>query len=61
MPNKVLQGSALVIKNSLLYTGRKGVIEDPEVRDPEDPWDHNVRLDDGRLIGVDRSQIIFKS
>lgn len=56
----VLQGAAVVIKNSLLYSGRKGVIEDPEKRDPEDFWDHNVRLDNGRLIGVDRSQIILE-
>lgn len=44
--------TAVVIQNTMLYNDRKGVIEEPEVRDEEDPWDYNVRLDDGRLIGV---------
>lgn len=44
--------TAVVVQNTTLYNDRKGVIEDPEVRDEEDPWDYNVRLDDGRLIGV---------
>lgn len=58
---EVLQGAPVVIKDSLLYNGRKGEIEDPiGPRHPEDFWDHNVRLDDGRLIGVFRSQIILK-
>lgn len=50
-------GDRVVVRETMLYNGRKGVVENPQKRDPEDFWDYNVRLNDGRLIGVYDFQI----
>lgn len=57
--SKFKNGKEVIVKNTLLYNGRKGVIENPKERDSEDFWDLNVRLDDDRLIGVTIDQIVL--
>ena len=44
-------GSTVVIKNTMLYNGRRGTLG-PASDDPEDFWDYTVTLSDGRRIGV---------
>lgn len=49
-------GDRVIIHNTLLYNGRTGVVV-PNSGLYDDPWDFNVRLDDGRIIGVNRNQL----
>lgn len=49
-------GDRVTVCNTLLYNGRTGILtENSGLWD--DPWDFNVRLDDGHTIGVDQNQV----
>lgn len=56
-------GDKVVVQNSLLYTGRTGLVEEiPESKRKVEMWDYYVILaakgeNDERLIGVNRDQI----
>lgn len=51
-------GDRVVIRNTLHYNGYRGVLM-PISKDPEDPWDFYVKLDEtGRTIAIMESQAI---
>ena len=50
-------GDRVEICNTLLYDGQMGRLL-PNSGHPDDIWDFNVQLDNGRLIGVTREQVI---
>jgi hypothetical protein len=50
-------GDRVQIVRTLLYNGHFGTLQrNSGVWD--DPWDYNVLLDDGQVIGVDAGQVL---